>query len=282
MSDQDRYIAGVPCWTDTTQRDPQAAREFYGGLFGWTFQDATPEGVPGTYTLALLPGGDVGAIASRDDDDGSTPPSWTTYIWVTDADETVAKVRAAGGSVLAEPSEAAGAGRMAAVADPAGAVFYLWQPQAHRGAAVVNEPGSVVFNTLETPDLDGARDFYGAVFGWELHDGFWSLPAYADFLERRTPGRHAAMADAGAPASFEAAVAAARAGDHTGSGARWDVTFAVADADAAAARARELGGRVDVEPFDAPWTRATVITDPQGATFVASQFVPENKDVAGD
>jgi predicted enzyme related to lactoylglutathione lyase len=58
------------------------------------------------------------------------------------------------------------------------------------------------------------------------------------------------------------------------------VTFAVDDADAIAARAGQLGGRVVVPPFDAPWVRMTIISDPQGATFTASKFVPENKDLA--
>ena len=59
----------------------------------------------------------------------------------------------------------------------------------------------------------------------------------------------------------------------------WGVTIAVDDADATAQRATELGGQVTVEPFDAPWVRMTVITDPQGATFTASKFVPENKSL---
>ena len=59
--------------------------------------------------------------------------------------------------------------------------------------------------------------------------------------------------------------------------AHWGVTFAVDDADAVAKKTTELGGRVVVPPFDAPWVRMTVISDPQGATFVASKFVPENK-----
>jgi uncharacterized protein len=58
------------------------------------------------------------------------------------------------------------------------------------------------------------------------------------------------------------------------------VTFAVDDADATAAKATELGGRVIVPPFDAPWVRMTVIGDPQGATFIASKYVPENRDLA--
>ena len=62
--------------------------------------------------------------------------------------------------------------------------------------------------------------------------------------------------------------------------AHWGVTFAVDDADAIAARATELGGRVLVAPFDAPWVRMTIITDPQGATFTASQFVPPEQSPA--
>jgi predicted enzyme related to lactoylglutathione lyase len=60
----------------------------------------------------------------------------------------------------------------------------------------------------------------------------------------------------------------------------WSVTFAVADADATAAKATELGGTVIVPPFDAPWStptytiRITVVADPQGATFSGSKFVP--------
>jgi uncharacterized protein len=61
--------------------------------------------------------------------------------------------------------------------------------------------------------------------------------------------------------------------------AHWSVTFAVDDADATAARATELGGKVVVPPFDAPWVRTTIINDPQGASFIASKFVPENKDL---
>ena len=57
------------------------------------------------------------------------------------------------------------------------------------------------------------------------------------------------------------------------------MTFAVDDADAIAARAGELGGSVVVPPFDAPWVRTTVLADPAGASFSASKFVLENKDL---
>src|SRR5919206_151085 len=122
-------------------------------------------------------------------------------------------------------------------ADPAGASFCVWQPGQHRGAAIVNEHASLNFNVLNTPDLDAAAAFYGAVFGWELLDvdgsPMWALPAYGDFLERRTPGLRENIATMGAPKRFEEVVAAATpiTGDQPGVQPHWAVTFAVDDAD---------------------------------------------------
>lgn len=285
MSDQDRYIPGVPCWIDTTQPEPEAAVAFYGDLFGWEFEDVMPPGSPGRYFIARLRGGDVAAIASPPE--GAPPAAvWNSYVWVADADETADRVRAAGGSVLMDPIDVTDAGRTAAFADPAGAVFSVWQAGRHRGAAIVNEHASLNFNILHTRDLDGASAFYGAVFGWELLNvggagSMWALPAYGEFLEQRTPGLRANMAQMGAPKRFEEVVAgiAPVADDQADSAAHWAVTFAVDDADVIAARAAELGGRVLVAPFDAPWVRTTVLSDPSGATFTASKFVPENKDL---
>ena len=272
---EDRYIAGVPCWVDCAQPDPEAAKAFYGGLFGWTFEERGPG-----YHVASLPSGDVGAIGTPGEVSG--PPAWTTYVWVADADETVAKVRAAGGGVLNEPMDVGPAGRTAAVADRAGATFRVWQAGTNRGATAVNEPGSVNFNTLHTRDLHGAAGFYDAVFGWELlQDMFWGLAPYGDFLERRTPGLRDRMAQMGAPERFEDTVAAVERLADDDTQPYWGVTFAVADADATAARAAELGGTVTVAPFDAPWVRMTVITDPQGASLVAGQFVPPETADAG-
>jgi predicted enzyme related to lactoylglutathione lyase len=285
MSEQDRYIAGVPCWIDVMHPDPAAAAEFYAGLFGWEVEEVTPPGAPGSYRMGRLGGGDVAGIGSQPPD--ATPASaWNTYVWVEDADATAEKVRAAGGAVLMEPGDVGDAGRTAVFADPAGAVFFAWQPRRHRGATVVNEAGSLNFNTLSTRDLDGAGAFYSAVFGWELLDlgagaAWWALPAYGDFLEDRSPGLRERIAGMGAPPRFEEVVAAVMPipDDQPDTPAHWSVTFAVEDADATVARAGELGGRVVVAPFDAPWVRSAVIADPQGATFIASQFKPENKDL---
>jgi uncharacterized protein len=278
----DRYIPGVPCWVDTNQPDPDAAVAFYGGLFGWEFEDVTPPGGPVRYFLATLGGGPVAGVASQPEG-SQRAVAWDTYVWVEDADETARKVRDAGGSVLSEPADVGESGRTALCADPDGAEFCLWQANEHRGAAVVNEPGSLNFNNLHTRDLERASAFYGAVFGWELLEvggGFnaWALPGYGDFLEQLNPGTLARMAELGAPERFEDVVASVAQIDNAEEPPRWNLTFAVDDADAIAARATELGGRVLVPPFDAPWVRMTVIADPQGATFTASKFVPETAD----
>jgi predicted enzyme related to lactoylglutathione lyase len=282
---EDRYIPGVPCWVDTTQPDPEAAVAFYGDVFAWEFEDVMPAESPGRYYIARLRGGDVAAVGSQPDGAPRTA-AWNTYVWVQDADETAARVRAAGGRVVMEPDDVGDSGRMAVFADPAGAAFGVWQGREHRGAAIVNEPGSLNFNDLHTHDLEGASSFYGAVFGWEIlaagGGSMWALPGYGDFLERRTPGMRENMAAMGAPERFEDAVASVRLipDDQPDVTAHWGVTFAVDDPDAVAARAAELGGRVVVAPFDAPWVRMTIVSDPQGATFTASKFVPENKDLS--
>ena len=287
MSERDRYIPGVPCWIDTTQPDPEAAVAFYTELFGWEFEDVMPPDAPGRYFVGRIRGGDVAAVGSQPEG-GAQPAVWNTYVWVEDAGATADKVLAAGGTVLMEPAEVGpDSGRMAVFADPAGAAFCVWQPNAHRGATVVNEHGALNFNDLYTRDLEGAKAFYGAVFGWEVLDlgrnSAWVLSGYGDLLEQLNPGTRERMAAMGAPERFEDVVASLQLipGDQPDLPPHWGVTFGVDDADAIAARAAELGGRVVVPPFDAPWVRLTMISDPQGATFTASKFVPENSDVAG-
>ena len=211
---------------------------------------------------------------------------WNTYVWVESADETASRVVDAGGTVLMDPFEIMNSGRMAAFADPSGAAFCVWQAKEHRGAKIVNEPGSLNFNDLNTRDPEGAKSFYGSVFGWRtlaLDGGFqaWTLPGYGDHLERDDPGLRRRLADSGGPEGFEDVVASIVPipDDQPDTPAHWAVTFAVDDADEVASKAAELGGTVIVPPMDAPWVRMTVIADPQGATFTASKYVPENRDL---
>ena len=286
MAERDGYIPGVPCWIDTSQPDPEAAVAFYSDLFGWEFEDVMPPGAPGKYFSARIRGGDVAAVGSIPEG-APQMATWNTYVWVESADETAAKVRDAGGSVVMEPFDVMDAGRMAVFADPEGAVFMVWQANEHKGAKIVNEHGSLNFNDLHTRDPEGAKSFYGAVFGWDiltLDGGFtaWTLPGYAEYLERDNPDLRKQMAEAGAPEGFADVVASLIPipDDQPDTPPHWGVTFAVDDADAIANRATELGGTVIVAPMDAPWVRMTVIADPQGATFTASKYVPENKDLA--
>jgi predicted enzyme related to lactoylglutathione lyase len=303
MPERDGYIPGVPCWVDASEPDPEAAAEFYGGLFGWEFEEVPPPRSGDTYLIARhraktssifdtsgdLQSGDVAGVRSIPEGAPSIA-MWNTYFWVDSADETVSKVRDAGGAVLIEPFDFANASRIAVFADPEGAAFGVWEAREHRGARLVNDPGAVVFNGLNTRNVEGAKSFYGSVFGWQTSgigggaDG-WTLPGYGDWLEREHhPALRKQMAEAGAPEGFEDVVGAIipLTDEQPDTPPHWSVTFAAADADATAAKATELGGSVIVPPFDAPWStptytiRITVIGDPQGATFSASKFLPKN------
>jgi predicted enzyme related to lactoylglutathione lyase len=282
MPERDGYIPGVPCWVDSNQPDPEAAAEFYRGLFGWEVEDVMPPGSEGKYFMARIRGLDVAALGSSPA--GAPKAVWNTYIWVDDVHETAAKVRDAGGTTLSEPFDVMDSGRMAVFADPEGAAFSVWQAREHKGARIVNEAGSLNFNGLGTRDVEGAKAFYGAVFGWQTMTvgggaQMWTLPGYGDHLEESTPGLREMVAGMGGPAGFEDVVASINPipDDQPDVAPHWSVTFATDDADATAAKAAELGGTVVVPPFEAPWVRMTLIADPAGATVIASQFVPENR-----
>jgi predicted enzyme related to lactoylglutathione lyase len=285
MPERSGYLQGVPCWVDTSQPQPDAVLDFYRGLFGWEFENVMPPDSPGQYFLARIGGRDVAGV-------GSIPPEapptavWNTYIAVESADDAVAKAKDAGGQVLMEPFDIMESGRMGFVADPEGAALCVWQANQHMGASLVNEHGALNFNTLNTRDVAGAKAFYGALFGWSTLDmgggvEMWTLPGYGDYLARDNPGLREMMAEMGAVPGFEDVVAAILPipAGQPDTPPHWSVTFGTDDVDATAETAASLGGQVVVPPFNAPWVRTAVLADPKGATFVASQFVPENKDV---
>jgi predicted enzyme related to lactoylglutathione lyase len=285
--ERDGYPPGVPCWIDTAQPDPEGAVRFYGGLFGWEFDDRMPADSQGRYFVARLQGRDVAAVGSQPE---GWPPAavWNTYTWVASADDTAARVKEAGGTALMDPFDILDAGRMGVFADPAGAVFCLWQANRQRGAQLVNHPNTWNWSDLHTRDPHGAMAFYGTVFGWEadaasleaMGFSFWRLPGYGDFLEAGDPDLRRRQADAGAPPGFEDAVASLVLipGDQPGDVApHWGVTFAVDDTDATADRAVELGGQVVTPPFDTPPVRSAVLADPQGAEFAVNTYTPASR-----
>jgi predicted enzyme related to lactoylglutathione lyase len=267
MSERDTYAHGVPCWVDTLQPDPEAATRFYGELFGWDFTEpGTMPGDPaGRYFVARLRGSDVAGIASQPAEYSAPAPAWITHVSVDSAPEAAEKTGRAGGRVVVGPVDAPPAGRLAVLADPAGALFCAWEPRIRRGAQRVNEPGAWAMSSLQTDDTEGAKAFYGAVFGWET-DTFemggsemtlWRVPGYVGGepgqpVSREVVGAMMPLDDDGAP--------------------RWSVNFWIDDADAAADNAARLGGSVVVPPHDLPGFREVVLADPQGAAFSLSQL----------
>jgi predicted enzyme related to lactoylglutathione lyase len=287
MLDRTEYPVGVPCWLDIVQPDFDRALQFYGDLFGWQFEIRTPEGTPFRYAYALLDGQTVAGSGSATDG-APQPPGWTQYVRTDAADTTVATIEANGGRVLSPPVDIPGAGRVALCTDPHGAPIGLWQPAENRGVQVVNAPGTWNFSELHTTDADGAKAFYRAVFGWEC-DGFeigpdetawlWRVPGYGAFLAERDPEVRERQEASQAPDGFADAVAWLEpfTGDRA-TPAWWSVTFAVADADAAFARATALGATVVTPLLDTPYTRQSTVRDPQDATLTLSEYRPPEPD----
>ena len=258
MPTRTSYAQGTPNRVDLQTTDQGAAKAFYAGLFGWTYDDQPmPQGQ--VYSMAMLGGHPVAAIAPQSPELGAAgaPSMWNTYIAVDSVDEAVGKVEAAGGKVAMAPFDVMDAGRMAFVIDPAGAPVALWQAGQHIGASLVNEPGTVTWNELITAD-PGAIKFYTDVLGLTT--------SVMD------------MGEGGPYTLFEAGgeqIAGSMAPPMPGIPNHWEVYFGTADADATAAKATELGGSVVAPPFDTPVGRMAVIGDPQGAVFSIIKLAPQ-------
>ena len=136
---------------------------FYGALFGWEFAGPGPMG----YSVARLRGRDVAGVGAPAGRRPGAAAGWNTYVYVRERRaRPPSGSRSAGGAVLVEAFDVLPAGRLAILADPAGAAFGAWEPRERKGAQLVNEPGAWAMSHLETPDPDAAAAFYGAVFGW--------------------------------------------------------------------------------------------------------------------
>lgn len=269
------YPAGVTSWVDVECPDTEAATAFYGGLFGWTFELATPPGAMPRYFIAGLDGLDAAGLGEAGPSDEA--PEWHTYVAVDDADAAAARIEGAGGRVLGGPTDAGEGGRSVRCADPFGVSFRLWQARRRPGVEVVNTPGAWNFSDLHAADPGVSAAFYTEVFGWSIDDiGFGSMirvPGYGDHLAATIdPSIHERLADISAPPGFADAIGRL-APPQPGEEPHWHVTFAVADRDESAERAELLGGSV-LDRSENEWTREALIRDPQGAVFTASQFAP--------
>jgi predicted enzyme related to lactoylglutathione lyase len=241
---------------DLQTTDQAAAKAFYSEVFGWTYDDQ-PMDAGAVYSIAKIGDGQVAAIAPQSPElkAAGAPPMWNTYLAVDSVDDATAKVGPAGGTVAMEPFDVMDAGRMSFVLDPSGAPVALWQANQHIGASLVNEPGTVTWNELIT-DNPAAVPFYEQVLGVTTTTMEMGEDKYTMF---HVGGKE---------------VAGSMPPQMAGVPNHWQVYFAVADADAAAAKIKQLGGSVMVEPFDTPIGKMAVVADPQGAVFSLFQAPP--------
>ena len=266
MSDRDGFQPGVPCWVETWHDDPEPAVRFYTGVFGWEAENTLPPDADRTLHICRVRGRDATAIGSPIPDGAPPTPVWTTFILVESAEETAEKVRDAGGTVIVEPFDSLEGGLLTIAADRSGAAFAAWEQGEHKGAQVVNEPGAYSMSSLQTADPEGAKDFYGELFGWEAEP---FGPEEAEMSIWRLPGYVGGTPQQPVPRDNVAVLIPGGEGP-----ARWDVNFFVFNADEAAAKATELGGRTLAQPSDVPGVpgmRQAVIADPGGAVISITQ-----------
>jgi predicted enzyme related to lactoylglutathione lyase len=252
-----RYEDGIPSWVDMGTADLDRAKKFYGELFGWNAPAGPPEA--GGYTVCDIDGKTVAGLGPHTNP--AAPAHWSTYVNVTSADDTIAKVTANGGTVYVEPMDVMDAGRMAVFADPDGAAIGLWQPGRHVGAQLVNEPGTYCWSELVTDDLAGAETFYKAVFGWDAETQGPGGPG--SYTEWKVGGRSIGGMMSKPPTM------------PPGTPSFWGVYFAVADTDAAVATAQDLGASVLMPATDIEPGRFAVLADPVGAMFNILALKPE-------
>lgn len=248
MPERAQYKAGTPSWVDLTTIDLDAAKAFYGGVFDWEF-DTGPEEY-GYYTSCKKDGRMVAAIMPRQPGTDS-PQRWNTYLATDDIDATVQAATGSGATVTFGPMEVPEQGKVAYLIDPTGADIALWQGTGFNGAEMVNEPDSLSWNELHTPNADEADEFYGKLFPYT----FEQIPGGMNYAlvklgDDMVGGRFHSESEP----------------------ANWLVYFAVADADESARKVVEHGGKVIRELEDTPYGRMGTFEDPTGAQFALSKL----------
>ena len=253
-----RYPDGVFAWVDLGTSDPEAAKSFYGSLFGWSFLDQpTDSGM--IYSMAQIEGHNVAGLGPLDSEMQAQgiPPFWSSYVKHDDVDAVAARAAEAGGNVMMPPIDVMDAGRMTMIQDPTGATFGVWQPGTHIGAALVNIPNALVWNELMTGDAEGAKKFYSSVFGWTYRtdEGGYVIISQDERAQAGMMQIEESMGEM--PPN-------------------WGPYFLVEDVEAIVDRVKELGGNVLMGPQDiAEVGRFCVIQDPQGAVISAITYKTE-------
>ena len=248
MPDRTSHAPGTISWVDLATSDQTAAKEFYGALLGWAYEDM-PAGEGVVYSMAKLGGRSAAAISPQQADEAAqgVPPHWNVYVTVADVDATAGKAAEAGGTLLAPPFDVFDAGRMAVIADPTGAVLCLWQAGTNIGAEVVNELGAMTWADVATTDAPAAQAFYEALFGWRFDQMSEDPPYWVIWNGERSNGGMT-VPPPGVPSN-------------------WFPYFVVADVEAAMGAAQAAGGQPFIGPIDVPTGRFALIQDPQGAPF---------------
>lgn len=252
MSFSDEPLIGKFVWHDLITEDIDAARRFYGGLFGWEFEASKgPQG--NDYTLVLSDNVYIGGMVPvASPTDGTKISRWLPYVSVADVDAAVAAA-IAGGATIAASARNVDIGRVAAVIDPQGAVVGLARsdigdPDDRTTAAAA---GRVVWNEMHASDDAAAAAFYKAVINCETVAIERGIGEYY-MLRMNGVDRGGIMqnpADGWKPS--------------------WLTFFAVTDPEAAAARAAQLGGTVLLRPSQEFRNgNIAVVADPSGAIVV--------------
>jgi predicted enzyme related to lactoylglutathione lyase len=249
MPDVAKHVPNTPGWIDIGT-DIEGAKSFYTALFGWGTEEAGPVEETGGYGFFSSGGKSVAGYGPQQN---PGPPFWATYVIVDSAEDVAAKVQGAGGQVIVAPMQVMDAGTMGVFTDDQGAFISVWQSGQHTGAQLVREPGAFTWCELRARDIEKAKAFYAAVFGWGAETSGSDGPmAYTEF---KVGGESVAgmmqMTD-----EFPAEVPP-----------HWLVYIEVADTAAALGKAQELGAGVQVPVVDFPGGKFAVLTDPQGAAF---------------
>jgi uncharacterized protein len=255
------YAHGVFSWVHLGTRDPAAAKRFYGGLFGWQFDDM-PAGPDMTYTFITLKQQSVAGLYALDKDmlSQGVPSHWLPFVNVVSADDVAKKASESGGKVAYAPMDVLDVGRMAILQDPTGANIAIWQAKKHLGADIINETGAMCWNELLTPDIKAAGRFYGATFGWT-----------ADLVDTSADSSYTIF-KAG---TTQVGGMMARPPQMSDVPPNWLTYFGVTDCDGTAKKVGELGGKILKPPMDIPNIgRFAVCQDGQGAVFAI--FTPQH------
>ena len=248
-------------WYELMTPDPDGATAFYGPVVGWTIGGADPTAGDLDYRMITRSaGGPAGGVLGLTDAmcEGGAHPCWLGYIHVADVDAAASAITAKGGKVLMPATDIA-VGRIAMVADPQGAPFYLMTPipppgmeDARSDVFSMDQPQHIRWNELSTTDPEAAITFYTSQFGWaqEGQMDIGDMGAYR-FIQHHGVGLGAVM-----PKMPEMPTSL------------WSYYIGVDDINRAAETVAELGGRVLFGPMEIPGGEFALNgIDPQGAAF---------------